>query len=173
MAVAASRSRSLRPSELRTRPEIHCRLVASESERELHYAIRHAAFVEEQRIFPVDDRDERDADALHIVGVVDGVVAGAVRIYRLDDTGLWKGDRLAVLEPFRQHGLGAPLVRFAVKTAGERGGHTMVAQIQPQHVAFFERLGWRRVGPVADYVGLPHQKMEIALSAERPLSPAP
>ena len=120
-------------------------------------------FVEEQAIFPGSDSDEHDAEALHVLGLVGGVAVGAVRLYRLDEEGLWKGDRLAVLRPFRKHGVGAPLVRFAVRTAAEAGGHTMVAFVQPRNVAFFDRLGWHRVGGIVDYVGKPHQKMAIAL----------
>jgi putative N-acetyltransferase (TIGR04045 family) len=161
MAVAASRSRSLRPSG----PELRCRLAATDAELESHYAIRHAVFVAEQRIFTPTDRDERDAGgALHIVGLVGDELAGTVRIYPLDGAGLWKGDRLAVLKPFRHHGLGAPLVRCAVETAGLRGGRAMVAFIQPQNVDFFERLGWRRSGRLVEYAGLPHQRMETPLA---------
>jgi putative N-acetyltransferase (TIGR04045 family) len=144
--------------------EVRCRLAETEAERDLHFAIRHAVFVEEQGFFAGSDRDAHDPDALHVLGLVGDVAAGAVRLYPLDQAGLWQGDRLAVLREFRRHGVGAPLVRFAVETAGERGGHTMVAHIQPQNVAFFERLGWRPVGAVADYVGRPHQKMEIGLA---------
>jgi putative N-acetyltransferase (TIGR04045 family) len=160
VAVSATRSPS------RSAPgaaAVRCRFAAGAEELERHYAIRHATFVEEQAIFPLTDRDEHDAHALHIVGLIGDVVAGAVRIYPLDSDGLWKGDRLAVPPEFRHHGVGAPLVRFAVESAGRRGGQTMIAYIQPQNVAFFERLGWRPVGDVADYHGWPHQQMAIAL----------
>jgi putative N-acetyltransferase (TIGR04045 family) len=95
------------------------------------------------------------------------VAGGAVRLYPLDDVGEWKGDRLAVLPEFRKHGLGAPLVRFAVRTAGELGGRRMIAHIQPPNVRFFERLGWERVGEPMVYVGHPHQLMAIGLSPGR------
>jgi hypothetical protein len=39
----------------------------------------------------------------------------------------------------------------------------MVAQIQPANVRFFQALGWTRVGDPADYLGVPHQQMSIAL----------
>jgi putative N-acetyltransferase (TIGR04045 family) len=117
-------------------------------------------FVELQRLFE-DDRDERDADALHAVAVVDGEVVGAVRLYPLSGT-LWKGDRLAVLPG---HHAGADLVNFAVRTAGERGGSRMVAQVQVANVRFFERLGWVKDGEPAVYRGVMHQPMAIALSA--------
>jgi putative N-acetyltransferase (TIGR04045 family) len=162
-----------------------CRLVETADELAAHHAIRHQVFVLDQRLFTPDDRDERDlaADTLHVVGVdhdalpgandphavavARGVVVGAVRLYPLDDRGLWQGDRLAVLPAARVRNLGALLVRFAVASAGERGGHTMVARIQLPNVRFFEHLGWHADGPAGRYHGVMHQPMAI------PLGPAP
>jgi predicted GNAT family N-acyltransferase len=90
-------------------------------------------------------------------------VAGAVRLYPLGG-GDWKGDRLAVLPEARHGELGARLVRFAVATAGARGGQRMVAMIQLPNVAFFEALGWRRDGATVAFHGRPHQPMAIALT---------
>jgi putative N-acetyltransferase (TIGR04045 family) len=167
-----------------------CRLAGSAEELERHFAIRREVFVAEQALFAGDDRDAFDdrPDTLHAVGVVaarlvgpaEGSVAaapvvrvrsaparvgGAVRLYALDRRGLWRGDRLAVLAPLRRGLLGAALVRFAVRTAGERGGRRMIAMIQVLNVRFFEELGWRRAGTVEDYHGVRHQPMEIGLHA--------
>ena len=127
--------------------------------------IRRAVFVEEQGLFDGSDRDLRDDDpaTIHLIALVDGQVAGTVRIYRLDAPGAWLGDRLAVGAPFRVLQLGAGLVRLAVRTAGARGGDIMHAHIQLPNVAFFERLGWQASGPTEDYVGTPHQPMSIDL----------
>jgi len=81
----------------------------------------------------------------------------------LDADGLWKGDRLAVLPEARVQHVGALLVRFAVATAGERGGSRMVARVQLPNVRFFERLGWYADGPAEPYVGVIHQPMAIPL----------
>jgi putative N-acetyltransferase (TIGR04045 family) len=116
-------------------------------------------------LFSVDDRDGHDADAatIHVLGLDEGVPAGdcaALPVRRR----LWKGDRLAVLPEHRHgSGLGAPLVRYAVSTAGALGGSLMVAQVQVGNVRFFQALGWMAVGDPADYLGLMHQKMSIAL----------
>jgi putative N-acetyltransferase (TIGR04045 family) len=144
-----------------------CRIAAGRAELEAHFAVRRAIFVEAQGLFEGDDRDSHDAraDTLHAVGVVEGAVCGAVRLYPLDREGLWKGDRLAVLPDARARHLGAALVRFAVATAGARGGHTMVAQIQLPNVRFFEHLGWSADGPAGAYHGVMHQPMAIALQA--------
>lgn len=133
-----------------------------------HHAIRHAVFVREQGIFAESDRDDRDTHAAtrHILGYVGGVPAGSVRIFPLDHgdpSGDWQGDRLAVLPEYRSSHLGAPLVRFAVATAGALGGRRMIAHVQPANLAFFLRLGWTQRGAPEIYVGRPHLLMEIAL----------
>lgn len=146
-----------------------CALARDGAELTAHFAIRRSVFVAAQGLFEHDDRDERDGDraTLHAVGLAREDVVGAVRLYPLDDGGLWKGDRLAVLPSTRALQLGAMLVRFAVRTAGERGGRLMVAQVQVPNVGFFERLGWHRDGEPAPMLGVEHQPMAIELNRGR------
>jgi putative N-acetyltransferase (TIGR04045 family) len=143
------------------------RIAESDLELAEHHRIRHEVFVQEQRIFPSTDLDARDGQSgvLRVLGCYREMSAGAVRLYELDaGTGLWQGDRLAVLPEARVRHLGARLVRFAVATAGSRGGHTMVARIQLPNVRFFEHLGWRVDGAPALYHGVMHQAMAIPLA---------
>ena len=153
------------PTAAPPRSDVLVRLCRSESQRAAHYAVRRAVFVDEQEMFAGDDRDERDAriTTLHAIGIAGGLVAGTVRLYPLRERD-WKGDRLAVLPEARHGALGARLVRFAVATAGKRGGERMVAMIQLPNVAFFESLGWQRDGRTAAFHGRPHQPMAIALT---------
>ena len=156
---------SVRVEEVLTRHDpITCRLATSSEEVALHLRVREEVFVREQALFEESDRDEHDDDAatLHVLGLCGPVVGGVVRLYPLDEAGLWKGDRLAVLPLFRKLALGAALVRFAVRTAGERDGDVMIAYVQTQNVRFFELLGWHCVGEPFEYVGQPHQKMAIS-----------
>ena len=158
-------STSAEPRERRSEPAVTCLAATSDEELATHHMIRTAVFVHEQGFFRVSDRDEHDEDpSTAKVLAMDGPVAGgAVRLYPLGEPGLWKGDRLAVLPPFRPRGLGAHLVRFAVRTAGERGGELMIAHVQPRNVVFFRRLGWQTVGEPVEYVGHAHQQMSIRL----------
>jgi putative N-acetyltransferase (TIGR04045 family) len=149
--------------------DLTCRSAESAAEAAVHAVIRHAVFVQEQGLFDGTDRDGFDTDPTvqHVVGYVGDVPAGTVRLYRLpsDDRGerLWKGDRLAVLPGYRHAGLGGPLVRYAVTTAGAAGGDRMIAYVQLTNVAFFGHLGWSLVGEPFTYVGEPHQQMSIDL----------
>ena len=160
--------RSARRASSRLRAE--CRPASTPEELDTHFRIRHEVFVREQQLFTGTDRDAHDDDphAVHVIGHLGGEPVGTVRLFPLGSApGLWQGDRLAVLRSARIHGLGRPLVRFAVATAGERGGREMVAHIQLQNVALFERLGWRKHGDVEIYVGVHHQPMAIDLRAAR------
>lgn len=141
-------------------------MVRSADEAALHHRIRHAVFVEEQAIFAATDVDAHDAEpsTLKVLAHYRGIAAGAVRLFPLDAEGTrWQGDRLAVLGDYRTRHLGGPLVRFATRSAADRGGREMQALVQVPNVAFFERLGWRRAGPVEPYVGRSHQRMVIDL----------
>ncbi len=145
-----------------------CDAVATEAERCAHFRIRHQVFVLEQGLFGGDhDTDARDGDpaTIHVIGRADETICGTVRLYPLGPGagGRWKGDRLAVLASYRHLGLGAPLVRFAVSSARRLGGREMEAFIQPANVAFFRWLGWRQIGDLVDYAGIPHQRMLIDL----------
>jgi predicted GNAT family N-acyltransferase len=185
MMMAGPSSRS---SATASRPaaavRLACRAVSTPEELAVHFRIRHQVFVIEQGLFrgagagagaggdagSGGDRDVHDDDpaTVHVVGLSDGVPCGTVRLYPLPEVpGRWKGDRLAVLDGQRHHGLGAPLVRFAVATAAARGGQEMEAYIQPANVTFFEWLGWRPVGGLVSYAGITHQRMLIGLGVSR------
>ncbi|MDN5916672.1 MAG: GNAT family N-acetyltransferase [Pseudonocardia sp.] len=158
---AADRSRAVAPP-------IVCRAVEGPDELAEHHRIRHAVFVGEQAVFTGSDVDAHDArdDVVHVLAWSDGVPVGTVRLYPLDPgTGLWQGDRLAVLRSSRAIGAGGPLVRFAVSSAGRAGGRAMLAHVQLPNQRFFERLGWT-AGETEIYAGLPHVTMSIELMTD-------
>src|SRR5262249_31836379 len=110
------------------------------------------------------------------VGAEGVVVGGTVRLYPLDEAGLWQGDRLAVLPVFRRTSLGGALVRFAVRTAGGRRGARVGAGSPPAPVPVFPpprralgsspAPGGSRQGAAAASRGREPQPMAIALSAD-------
>jgi putative N-acetyltransferase (TIGR04045 family) len=147
--------------------EVICLEARSAEQLAMHHRIRHAVFVDEQAIFTDSDIDQHDGrdDVVRVLALKGSQPVGAVRLYRVDEpSGLWKGDRLAVLAACRTCGAGAPLVRFAVAHARAHGGRRMIAHIQVANVRFFERLGWSAYRDVERYLGISHQPMEIALT---------
>jgi putative N-acetyltransferase (TIGR04045 family) len=169
MHVVRSRSSSAPDasvSPLQAESNLFCRAVESRAELAEHHRIRREVFVDEQHIFTGDDADSCDdaIGTLHVLGFVDGVAGGTVRLYPLAAPGLWKGDRLAVLPEHRHSGIAARLVRHAVSTAASLGGTRMVAQVQAQNTPFFVHLGWSPLSEAQDYLGVPHQWLSIGLS---------
>jgi putative N-acetyltransferase (TIGR04045 family) len=170
--LPSAASASSAPAEARA-PALEVQVAGCDAQRERHFEIRRAVFCVEQGLFGgTDDHDAIDdlPETLHVVGLEDGTVGGTVRLYPLSgrgEPGLWQGDRLAVVPEMRHTRLGAALVRFAVRTAGELGGRRMVAMIQMANVRFFEALGWSADGAVTLFHGVDHQPMTIPLAGRR------
>ena len=136
--------------------------------------LRHREFVEEQKLFPVHDRDGIDRDCTSLVALstyaheADEVV-GTVRIHE-PEPGLWWGSRLAVDSRFRHVGrLGRELIRLAVSTANGRGCHTFLAHVQAQNVEMFRHLSWEVEDEVVLH-GMVHARMRADLSAYPPIA---
>jgi putative N-acetyltransferase (TIGR04045 family) len=164
--VVDSRLMASAVSARRPATAVECLAATTAAQLDDHHRIRHQVFVEEQGLFHPSDLDNHDGEpeVIRVLGRCGSVPAGTVRLFPLDPTGRrWQGDRLAVLPEFRALGVGKPLVRFAVATAGALGGGEMVAHIQLTNVTFFEHLGWTKNGAVEVYVGIPHQPMSIGL----------
>lgn len=145
-----------------------CKIAETEAEHQGHFAVRHAVFVEEQRLFQGTDVDDYDGHAVPLVAIdkETGQVVGAVRCYETED-GVWYGGRLAVLKEARHNAVavGPRLCRLAEKVVIQRGCRRFLAYIQLQNVRFFERLGWQKVGEAVMHCGEPHQLMQAALKA--------
>lgn len=162
--------------ELEPRP-FHCpgyyiREASRPFEAEGAAALRRRVFVDEQRVFQGNDRDDIDLIASHLVALStyaheSDLVVGTVRIHEAEPRQWW-GSRLAVARDCRQVGrLGAELIRLAVSTANARGCDRFLAHVQKQNVVLFRRLHWRVLNEV-DLHGKPHVLMEAALDRYPP-----
>ena len=56
-------------------------------------------------------------------------------------------ERLAVIQRFRGHGIGALLLERCRAMAAARGGSLLYVRVLPAGVGYWERLGWRRLDP--------------------------
>jgi putative N-acetyltransferase (TIGR04045 family) len=148
------------------------KIAETAAEKQGHFAIRHAVFVEEQKLFDQTDVDEIDEHALPLVAVdrLTGEVTGAVRVY-CDHDDVWYGARLAVASAHRQSAasIGANLCRLAEQVVATRGCNTFLARVQAQNVVFFRRLRWTPLGELFDYHGQPHQLMQASLACKAQL----
>ncbi len=139
--------------------------VAEPGEYAGYHALRRAVFVDEQGLFPRDDRDDRDDDPRLVVLLAHGSggdLLGGVRLGPATDgpdIGWWQGGRLAVAPRARKlGGVGAALVRSACAHAEAAGALRFEAEVRAGAERFFARLGWQRVRDCT-VAGRPHVLM--------------
>jgi len=122
--------------------------------------VRLAVFVEEQNVPLELEQDDQDATALHILAI-DTVTNEAIGTARLIDRGdgIVKVGRVAVLSAYRSRGIGAALMRAAIKTARDLNFTTMILDSQVAVIPFYERLEFVAEGAEFQDAGIPHRRM--------------
>lgn len=123
-------------------------------------AIRTAVFIDEQRVDPALEFDDRDPLCLHLLAI-DGTEA--IGTARLDVDYGGKIGRLAVLAPYRRRGVGAALMRELHALARARSLPALWCHAQLTAVPFYERLGYRSSGPVFVEADIDHVRMDLSL----------
>ena len=124
-------------------------------------AIRRHVFVEEQGVASDEEWDAHDAAGaatLHFVAFERGRAVGCARLRACAEGA--KVERVAVLPEQRRLGLGRALMEAAERAAEERGDARLVLHAQLPVIPFYERLGWRALGPEFSEAGIPHRRME-------------
>jgi predicted GNAT family N-acyltransferase len=117
--------------------------------------IRRSVFIEEQRV-PVDlEWDGLDAGAVHVLGSLNGDIAGTGRLLSDGRIG-----RLAVLAQARGHGLGSALLALLVDCAAAAGYNRICLYAQTHALVFYQRHGFTASGPAFDDAGIPHRYMQ-------------
>lgn len=158
-------------------------------------AVRHAVFADEQGIDPAADRDGQDGAATHLLAVAEADdrtetppltavadptvkgqparavganerVVGTTR-YRLTDAGV-RGERLAVLAPYRGGGYGSLLTERLLAEAADRGAERVLVHAQAHNVPFCRSHGFEATGERFTEVGIEHVEMVHHLAGVEP-----
>ena len=117
----------------------------------------------EQKMFSHTDMDKNDNKAHYLIALVNGVAAGTVRVYPLENKDCWEGGRLAVKREYRIMDVGSRLVSEAVKYVVQKGARHFSAKIQKENLIFFKKLGWMVDGSEFIYRGHPHIRMILPI----------
>jgi predicted GNAT family N-acyltransferase len=134
---------------------------ASELELDTARAIRRAVFVEEQAV-PVDvEVDGLDGEAEHFLARLGSLPVATARARRTPKG--WKIERVAVLAPQRQLGVGRALVQGVLEHAPP--GVLVYVHAQESALGFWERLGFTAEGPRFEEGGIGHRRMLFTLAA--------
>jgi predicted GNAT family N-acyltransferase len=67
--------------------------------------------------------------------------------------------RMAVLKKYRRKGIGAVLLKRGIAAAKSRGARKIFLHAQVPVIEFYEKMGFRCVGPVFDEAGIAHRQM--------------
>mgnify|MGYP003342920536 CR=1 FL=1 len=121
--------------------------------------IRFEVFVREQQIDPALELDEFDAVSVHCLAWVGGQLAGTGRLLPDGHIG-----RMAVLEPFRRHGVGGLILERLVSEAFARGHQRVELSAQAYVERFYTEHGFVREGDVYIEAGIEHVSMWRARS---------
>lgn len=121
-------------------------------------ALRWTVFVEEQKVPEDEEVDDLEDVSQHFLATWAGEPAGTARLTIEGDTA--KIGRVCVLPQHRGTGLGAALIRATLEAARTLPGvQRAKLGAQVQAIGFYERLGFRAIGPVYDDAGIDHRDM--------------
>lgn len=122
-------------------------------QREL-LAIRVEVFVEEQGVPLQLEHDEHDAEALHLLALVDGEPVATARMLRDGHIG-----RMAVLRDYRGRGIGGQLLQTLIEEARSYGLDEVFLHAQCQAEEFYKRHGFVARGGTFLDAGIDHRTM--------------
>jgi predicted GNAT family N-acyltransferase len=122
--------------------------------------IRLAVFVEEQRVPPEIEMDDKDAVCVHALAYAQGRAVGTGRLLPDGHIG-----RMAVLKENRSLGVGSAILERLVEEARRRGMKEVVLSAQTHALGFYRRHGFMAAGEVFEEAGIPHQEMRRMLNS--------
>jgi YbgC/YbaW family acyl-CoA thioester hydrolase len=125
--------------------------------------LRHAVFVQEQKIPAALEADNADTMCLHAVASNRLGMAVATGRLAVLAQGQSKIARMAVLPALRGSGVGRALLLALVGAARERGDTEVLLHAQTSAQGFYQRAGFVSRGPVFDEAGIAHQAMVLSL----------
>lgn len=140
-------------------PEFGMRIADWTRDRDALAHIRRAVFIDEQGVPEDLEWDADDAGAVHFLAVLDdGTAVGCARLLPDGHVG-----RMAVLQPWRRHGIGRALLDAVTREARARGHRALRLSAQTHAAGFYARAGFVTEGEGYEEAGIPHVAMHKTL----------
>ena len=137
--------------------DIRIRQVDWHEERERIMSIREAVFVVEQKVPMEIELDDMDEHCLFVLAEdEDGNAIGTCRLFSNGKIG-----RLAVLKPYRGHGVGSALLRYIIDIALQQGINDLYLHGQSYAMDFYIKHGFVPEGEEFIEADIPHFKLRF------------
>jgi predicted GNAT family N-acyltransferase len=120
------------------------------------FLIRKLVFVDEQQVSREEEFDDYEATSIHYLGMVDGEPAGTAR-WRIKSDGI-KLERFAVLAEQRKKGVASAILQKVLQDTFPLG-HEIYLNAQVSAMGFYEKYGFKPVGPLFVEANIDHFKM--------------
>lgn len=140
---------------------IEIKKVSTKEEMDQVFDIRREVFIKEQGVPEEIEMDELDAEAVHVLAVVNGVPAGCGRLLRIGNDA--KIGRVAVRKDMRRMGIGDGICRLLISMARDSGAEKIIANAQLTAEGFYSKLGFVRDSDVFMEAGIEHVRMVRAV----------
>jgi predicted GNAT family N-acyltransferase len=138
-------------------PRIWVREVSSPDDMEIVFQIRDEVFVDEQALTDDARTDPDDHRSFHYLAYLgeQTVGTGRLTLFGREAQVAW----VAVLQPWRQHGIGKALMLSIIERARMESATHIVLNAQTHALGFYSALGFNVVGGEFFMSGIGHQVM--------------
>lgn len=134
--------------------------ITNDEDLQKAFAIRKEVFVKEQGV-PLEDEFDRfdllDGNCEHILVHYNDQAVGTGRVRFVEGVG--KLERICILEPYRNTGLGKIIIKTLEEIAEERGAFGVKLHGQLQAEGFYAKLGYQTSSDPFMEDGIPHVLM--------------
>lgn len=130
-----------------------------EKHKEELSSVRYEVFVIGQNVPLELEVEEADKFYTHILATAEGKPVGTARLTKDGHIG-----RVAVLNEYRQYGIGKEMMRQIEEVAFELGFNSLELNSQCHAVPFYEKLGYMTYGEIFLDAGIEHRHMRKSLA---------
>jgi len=135
--------------------DIQLKIIKTNDEKNLALNIRREVFIKGLNIPEHLEIDSNEESSKYILAKVDGKSVGTAR-WRKTDEGM-KLERFAVLNDYRSIGIGTMMTKFILNQL--KNSKLIYLNAQESAISFYEKIGFKPVGPRFREVNIEHQKM--------------
>ena len=135
--------------------DVQLNIVKTNDEKNLALNIRREVFIKGLNIPEHLEIDSNEESSKYILAKVDGKSVGTAR-WRKTDEGM-KLERFAVLNDYRSIGIGTMMTQFILNQL--KNSKLIYLNAQESAISFYEKMGFKPIGPRFKEVNIEHQKM--------------